>query len=68
MYILFLKKELVREVEMGPFRHTVDDGLDIRKVLVCHTLYTLRLKDVRLMLFSALTIYYFQVHQKQAHY
>lgn len=26
-----LQKELIREVEMGPFKHTVDDGLDIRK-------------------------------------
>lgn len=27
-----IKKELVREVQMGPFRHKVDDGLDLRKV------------------------------------
>lgn len=27
-----IKKELVREVMMGPFRHTVDDGLEVRKV------------------------------------
>lgn len=27
-----IKKELVREVMMGPFKHTVDDGLEVRKV------------------------------------
>lgn len=26
-----IKQNLIREVEMGPFKHTVDDGLDIRK-------------------------------------
>jgi cullin-associated NEDD8-dissociated protein 1 len=30
-----IRKELVKEVSMGPFKHKVDDGLDIRKV--CYT-------------------------------
>lgn len=32
-----IRKELIREVEMGPFKHTVDDGLDLRKVRVSFT-------------------------------
>jgi len=35
-----VKKELIREVEMGPFKHTVDDGLDIRKAAY-ECMYTL---------------------------
>lgn len=36
----YLQKELIREVEMGPFKHTVDDGLDIRKAAF-ECMYTL---------------------------
>ena len=38
--LLFLQKELIREVEMGPFKHTVDDGLDLRKAAF-ECMYTL---------------------------
>lgn len=27
-----VKKELIREVQMGPFKHLVDDGIEVRKV------------------------------------
>jgi len=35
-----IKPELVREVTMGPFKHTVDDGLELRKTAY-DTLYAL---------------------------
>ena len=38
-----IKPELIREVQMGPFKHIIDDGLEVRKVcrrrpLVCDVL------------------------------
>ena len=40
MFLLKIRKELIREVEMGPFKHTVDDGLDLRKAAF-ECMYTL---------------------------
>lgn len=33
-----IKPELIREVQMGPFKHKVDDGLDLRKVSISYYL------------------------------
>jgi cullin-associated NEDD8-dissociated protein 1 len=34
-----IKPELIREVTMGPFKHKIDDGLEVRKVepLLAHS-------------------------------
>ncbi|XP_078488265.1 cullin-associated NEDD8-dissociated protein 1 isoform X1 [Ciona intestinalis] len=50
-----IRKELIREVLMGPFRHTVDDGLDVRKAAF-ECMYTLLESSVtQLDIFQFLT-------------
>ena len=35
-----VKKDLIRQVKMGPFEHKVDDGLEARKVFMKYFLST----------------------------
>lgn len=35
-----IKPELIREVQMGPFKHKVDDGLEVRKVSTEHWIHS----------------------------
>ena len=50
-----INPELIREVTMGPFKHKVDDGLEVRKV--SHTCYSTlpRLEPLTNFLHRALT-------------
>ena len=38
-----IKPELVREVQMGPFKHKVDDGLEVRKVSIIQSTLDFRI-------------------------
>jgi cullin-associated NEDD8-dissociated protein 1 len=33
-----VKPYLIREIEMGPFKHRIDDGLELRKVICSYFL------------------------------
>ncbi|CAF1227456.1 unnamed protein product [Rotaria sordida] len=61
-----VRLELIREVEMGPFKHTVDDGLDLRKAAY-ECMYTLLDTCLdKLDMFDYLT--YVEDGLKQDHY
>ena len=53
MHESIIKQELIREVTMGPFKHKIDDGLEVRKVGT-HSPHTF-LHIMKLILNRALT-------------
>ncbi|POS85513.1 hypothetical protein EPUL_002253 [Erysiphe pulchra] len=54
MHESVIKPELIREVPMGPFKHKIDDGLEVRKSAY-ETLYSLM--DIAFSRLSILTFY-----------